>query len=134
MSSTVNYDLYITNDSAEKFKNWREKMNGGSNSNMIKIDAALSQKADRSVIVTATLVADMWDGESVPYTQSITVEGLTEAQNGVIDIDRSATDEQKDAVRLAVLAVFGQTDGELTISANGKKPEVDIPVCIILLG
>ena len=55
MSETSNYGLYVTSDEKTKFKDWREKVAGENNSNMAKIDAALSEKAEHSRSVAVTL-------------------------------------------------------------------------------
>lgn len=44
---TENYGLYLEDDGAATFKEWREKMNGPVGSNMVKIDAALGEKQDK---------------------------------------------------------------------------------------
>lgn len=132
--TTVNYGLYITDDSSERFLEWRTKMNGTENSNMVKIDAALGEKANSSVLVSATLLASAWTGIDSPFTQDITVTGLTATQNGTISVAHNATFEQREMAREAMLSVVGQEDGKLTIAADGEMPDIDIPVYIILLG
>lgn len=134
MSETTNYKFYLTDDSTEKFLDWRKKMNGTENSNMIKIDTALGEKANNSVAVYATLLASAWVGVNAPFTQELSVAGLTATQNGVIDVAHDATAEQREIAREAMLSVVGQDDGTLTIAADGEMPEFDIPVYIILLG
>lgn len=134
MSETTNYGLYVTDDSAERFLDWRTKMNGTENSNMVKIDAALGAKADSSVPVTTTLLANAWAGVDSPFTQEIAVDGLTATQNGVISVSHDATAEQREMAREAMLSVVGQEDGKLIIAADGEMPDIDIPVYIILLG
>lgn len=134
MSETTNYRLYITNDSTERFKNWREKMNGVEDSNMVKIDAALGEKANSSIAVSATLLANAWSGVDSPFVQEIAVHGLVATQNGTISVAHSATIEQREMAREAMLSVIGQEDGKLVIAADGEMPDIDIPVYIILLG
>lgn len=134
MSETNNYKLHLTDNSAEKFLDWREKMNGTENSNMIKIDNALGEKANSSVAISTTLLASAWAGVNAPFTQELSVEGLTASQNGVIDIAHDATAVQREIAREAMLSVIGQSNGTLTIAADGEMPEFDIPVYIILLG
>lgn len=134
MSQTANYNLHLTNNSSEKFLDWREKMNGLEDSNMVKIDFALSEKANNSVAIYATLLATAWTGDEAPYTQTLSVEGLSETQNGVINIAHDATADQREIARKAMLSVIGQEDGKLIIIADGEIPEFDIPVSIILLG
>ena len=46
MSETTNYGLYLEDDASAKFQTWRQKMNGSGQSNMVKIDTALGEKAD----------------------------------------------------------------------------------------
>lgn len=132
--TTANYGLHLTNDSLERFSDWRERMNGTDDSNMVKIDTALGQKADHSVMVSATLLASAWAGVDAPYTQELSVEGLLENTNGIINIAHNATITERDVAREAMLAVSGQENGKLTIAADGEMPEVDIPVYIILIG
>lgn len=132
--TTANYGLYITDDSSERFLEWRTKMNGTENSNMVKIDAALGEKANSSVLVSATLLTSAWTGIDSPFTQDITVTGLTATQNGTISVAHNATFEQREMAREAMLSVVGQEDGKLTIAADGEMPDIDIPVYIILLG
>lgn len=135
MSETANYGLQLTDSDQETFLEWREKLNGQNNSNMQKIDKALGEKADHSVAVSATLLAKAWDGLDAPFTQTLSIEGIHEAskQNGQIYVSQEATFEQRDIARCAMLAVIGQTEGKLTIAADGEMPEQDIPVTIILL-
>lgn len=132
--TTANYGLHLTNDSSERFSDWRERMNGTDDSNMVKIDTALGQKADHSVMVSATLLASAWAGVDAPYTQELSVEGLLENTNGIINVAHNATITERDVAREAMLAVSGQENGKLTIAADGEMPEVDIPVYIILIG
>lgn len=134
MSETANYGLYLTNDSSERFLDWREKMNGTEDSNMMKIDAALGAKANSSVPIYTTLLASAWAGVDAPYTQELSVEGLLKDTNGIIDVAHSATADQREIAREALLSIIGQEDGKLIIVADGEMPEFDIPVYIILLG
>jgi len=134
MSETTNYKLYLTDDSSERFLDWREKMSGQDDSNMIKIDNALGKKANNSMAIQTVLPASAWAGVSMPYTQELLIDGLTAEQNGVISIAHDATADQRDIARAACLSIIGQEDGKLIIAADGEVPPFDIPVCIILLG
>ncbi len=132
MSETTNYQLHLTDDASERFKDWREKINGTVNSNMVKIDAALGEKAAKSISVDAVLLASAWTGVEPPFVQVLQVEGLREAQNGIIGLAHSATAEQREIACEAMLAITGQGNGTLTIVADGKMPEFDLPVTIIM--
>ena len=134
MSETPNYGLYLEDDASTRFQEWREKINGTENSNMVKIDTALGTMAQKSGKVVGTLLASAWSGIDSPFTQTLAVEGLGADQNGKISVAQNATIEQRDAARMAMLSVIGQSEGQLIISADGEMPEVDIPVVVILLG
>ena len=133
MSATKNYDLALTDNDQTKFKEWRESINGNSNSNMEKIDTALGEKANLSVAINAVLLMSAWSDDS-PYVQTISVEGLTADQNGLITIGQNITTEQLEDVVAADMRISDQADGSLTVTAYGDKPTRDIPVTIILLG
>ena len=47
MSETIHYNLHLTDDSSERFIDWREAMNGPNDSNMTKIDTALWDKYEK---------------------------------------------------------------------------------------
>lgn len=134
MSETINCKLHLTDDSSERFQDWRNAMNGPTNSNMIKIDTAIGEKANKSVPIFTTLLASAWSGINPPFTQMLNVDGLTATNNGYISVAHTATAEQREAAREAMLSVAGQVDGTLTIVADGEMPEQDIPVLIIILG
>ena len=134
MSETTNYGLYLEDDASANFMNWREKMNGTDQSNMVKIDTALGEKADKSGAVDTTLLASAWVGVEAPFTQEIAIDGLGAAQNGNISVAHSATAEQREIAREALLSIIGQSAGKLQVAADGELPEQDIPVVVILLG
>lgn len=48
MSTTPNYGLVLHDNATTKFKQFREDISGETDSNMIKIDTALGNKAEKS--------------------------------------------------------------------------------------
>lgn len=132
MSVTKNYNLGLTDNDQTKFKEWREIINGTSNSNMEKIDTALGEKANHSVLVESVLLMSAWS-DVAPYVQTISIENLTANQNGLITIGQDITTEQVENVIAAEMRISNQTDGSLTVTAYGDKPTCDIPVIIIIL-
>ena len=134
MSAKKNYGFYLEGDDTAKFKEWREKLNGLVNSNMEMIDEVLAEKAIKSQSFQASLTSSDWVWTGSKYSQTLEIEGLTPDTNGIIGVGQNLTLEQTDAVYMAELMVGDQTDGALTIFANGDKPYCDIPVIIILLG
>ena len=132
--TTDNYGLFLIEDETTRFIDWRLAMSGKRNSNMKKIDSILHGKADSSNGIDATLTASAWTGDSAPYTQNLVVNPIVDSTNGIISVAQGANDAQREAAREALLSVSGQSAGQLSIVADGDKPEIDIPVHIILLG
>jgi len=133
MPQTTNYGLHLTNDSSTLFKDWREQIDGTNNSNMILIDNVLGTKADASTTITTSLKSSGWSTSS-PYTQSISVPSLSATQNGIASLSPTATAAERDAAREAVLYVSAQSNGSITIVADGTKPLIEIPIQIIVIG
>ena len=91
---------------------------------------ALAGKCNASGYVTATLAAANWSNGD----QTISVTGLGATQNGIASFPQSITTAQYEAMVAAELRVTAQSAGSLTFSCHGDVPQIDIPVCIILLG
>ena len=80
--------------------------------------------------VTVTLTADGWVGEVIPYTQEVSVPGITEDTFGMVGVADSATTEEYTAATKAQLRKTGQKKGVLTISCYSSKPSIDIPITV----
>lgn len=91
---------------------------------------ALAGKCDASNYVTVTLLAANWSNGD----QTVAVTGLGATQNGIASYPQSITTAQYEAMVAAELMVTAQSAGSLTFSCHGDTPQIDIPVCIILLG
>ncbi len=77
--------------------------------------------------VDVVLAAAGWTGEAAPYTQTVAVAGLLADSFGEIGLTQGATDAQRAAARAALLSIQSQTDGAVTLIADGDKPTVDLP-------
>lgn len=82
--------------------------------------------------VTVTLRADGWIGNG-PFAQSVAVPGLTDQGNGLAGVSPNATFAQRNAARRAALYLTNQAAGSLTLTADGVKPPVDLPIAVTLL-
>ncbi|MDD2569275.1 MAG: hypothetical protein PHQ49_06480 [Clostridia bacterium] len=82
--------------------------------------------------VFGTLLAANWAGTAAPYTQVITVTGMTVTKNGIVGIGQAATAVQREQARAAMLSVSAQGTNTVTVMADGAKPTADVPVTVTL--
>lgn len=80
---------------------------------------------------TATLTASGWSG-AAPCTQAVAVAGLGAEALAVVGLSHSATAAQREACRAARLTPTAQAAGSVTVTADGARPTVDIPICIAM--
>ena len=82
-----------------------------------------------SIAVECTISASNWNsGRNI-----INVDGLKAETNGVVGLAQNISTTALESVKAAELYVCGQSNGTLTIAANGDIPKEDIPVVVILL-
>ena len=83
MSLTPNYELFLTDDDAMLFKDWREKINGKNNSNMTIIDTVLAGKQDKISGQSGQMVGFGADGslvaQPIPDTGVVSFNGRKDA-------------------------------------------------------
>ena len=82
--------------------------------------------------VNIYLVPTAWAGTG-PYTQTVTVSGMTATKNAIVGLNISATLAQREAARNAIFNVMDQTTNQITITADGEKPTITIPISVILM-
>lgn len=135
MAQTTNYNLHLVDDiTTERFLDWLDYEAGTGESNMVIIDRVLGSMAQKSAPINVTLLASGWTGVDAPYYQTIAVTGLSATQTAQIGLANGATAEQREVAREAMLEVYQQSEGSITIVADGELPEVDIPATVILFG
>lgn len=97
-----------------------------------RIAKELEKKPDAPTVVQATIMAEGWTGEDAPYENTVAVEGVTVGSIVEVALQARPTEEQVTACAGAMLVDGGQADGSITLRAMGDKPEVDLPVIVII--
>ena len=82
--------------------------------------------------VTATATAAGWSGD-IPV-QTISVAGMTATSIAWVGLPETATAQQRDAARKAVMSPTAQGAGTITLTCDGAKPAIDIPIIVYLSG
>lgn len=94
----------------------------------------IPEKASVSTWITSTLESVNWTGDQSPFSLTLQVEGVTADSNQEILPTVDITAEQLTAYQSANIQDGGQAAGSITLKAFGAKPEVDIPIRIMLRG
>lgn len=101
MNNTPNIDLELTPEiTNESFKAWRTKMNGETNSNMIKIDSAFGEYSDK--------LADM-------HRPAAIIVGTSLSGHTAEDVDFLCDGEDDDVEIQAAISTLMETGGEVLI-------------------
>ena len=82
--------------------------------------------------VTATATAAGWSGD-IPI-QTITVAGMTATSIAWVGLPETATAQQRDAARKAVMSPTAQGAGTITLTCDGAQPTIDLPILVYLSG
>ena len=86
----------------------------------------------KSVKASVTLLASGWSGTTSPYTNTITVSGVTATNNVEVLIPSTITAAQAESWMSAGILCGSQEADSITLKAYGDKPSIDIPIeCII---
>ena len=90
------------------------------------LDTALRGSIKHVTMQIVTLRADDWNGNA----QTLSVSGMSETADVQVGLAMTAVEEQVSAAAGGMLLVTAQSEDELTVTAFGEVPAVDIPVMI----
>lgn len=107
--------------------------NNGQTSVSGALDALFQGLADGTItsqVITAT--SSGWSGD-IP-TQTLSVTGINADTMCWVGLDDSANAQQRDAARKAVMSPTAQGTNSITLTCDGVKPTVDLPILIYVSG
>ncbi len=84
-------------------------------------------------IFDTSLLSTQWGSEK-PYTYELSVDGVTETNVNEILPAIQITQEQTEALQEANIFDNGQETGKIKLKAMGEKPNIDIPIRVIVRG
>lgn len=91
-------------------------------------------KADKAIKVDAVLYASTWTGTDSPYSYPLQMEEATADNNIEILPPPGLTPEQYEQMEAAKITGGTQADGSITLLAYGDRPDIDLPVVILVRG
>lgn len=89
---------------------------------------------EESVVVETELQAAKWTGDEAPYQYELVLKGVTMTSIQDIIPPLGVTTEQLEALQGANIQDGGQAADLITLLAFGDKPEIDIPIRVIMRG
>ena len=94
----------------------------------------ISNRATKSTLRSDTFFAAEWSGEEVPYQYTLTLFGVSSTAAVELLPGIEIGLEELTAYQLANLQDGGQSESTLVFNAWGEKPELDIPIRVLIRG
>lgn len=100
------------------------------------INEVNTNKANKSTSHKITLQASQWTGAKAPFNYAINIPGMDNIKNWEVtnQTDPLMTDAELTAFGEAKIIAGSQTTDTVNLIAYGTKPEINIPILIIVRG
>lgn len=83
-------------------------------------------------IINATLTSTGWSGSSAPYSQTLTIDGVTSSSIIEVVPQSNITTAQVNAMANAMIITGTQSTNSMTLKAFGTKPTINLPITVII--
>lgn len=90
--------------------------------------------APKSVGVTATATSAGWTGTAAPFTQIISIDGVTTTNNIEVGLASTMTLDQIKESTKCIIQCTAKGVNQITLTAFKNKPTIDLPIQVIILG
>lgn len=96
----------------------------------------ITTKADKTKKVSVALPASGWVGNAAPYTQTVSVEGMTANTHAGADFEHAnALETEKARIKAwSYINFFTQGDGTVTAHCLERLPTTDLTLVLAILG
>ena len=105
-----------------------------SKADIIKYNDGTTLEDNRVKSVIFNVPANAWTGDAEPFTCTVNINGITAKTNGIIGVPMAATEEQYAEAEECGLRITGQANGSITLAARFKKPTMELPFELIIIG
>lgn len=103
-------------------------------SNTTEISSLKTAKADKPVVKSVTVPASGWSGDTFPYTNTISVSGVTSSNVVDLTLPSTVTSEEISVYQAAQILNASQAAGTITLNAWGTAPTINLPLTVIIRG
>lgn len=84
--------------------------------------------------VAVNVLSTSWTGAAAPFTAMVTCSGVTASNHIIVGAGGALTAEQQSAMAAAMIVCTGQGANNITLSAFGEVPDIDLPVNVMIVG
>ena len=98
------------------------------------LTAILDEKTSKSTVSNVIVTGSGWNGDDIPYTQTVSVVGVTQSNMVEVTIPSSITTEQLTELVSAQINKVDQSTGAITLHSYGTKPSINIPITVVIRG
>lgn len=92
-----------------------------------------AEAAEGGKVTSVTGIAYSSDWIGSPPTNTISMPNLPADVSGFIGLSESATEEQRQEARNAILFPVSQGEGTVTIVSDGQQPSINLPIMVYYL-
>lgn len=107
---------------------------GSVNEALAAMEQKLNTKADMSKVSEVTIQSSGWSGSSAPYSNIVTVEGVTSSKFLEVMLPETATTSDVELFKKADIQKITTNTDSLTFYSYGTKPTSDLKVIVIIRG
>lgn len=135
ISAQINAAIRPVNEKVSNLETSLDSLETRTDNKFTTVNNKFNDYTLKSEKSTSSIPASSWtggDGKTTPYRATISVSGATRTNNIEVLLPSTATYEQVEAWCAAAIVNGSQDNGAITLNAYGDKPEISIPIELIV--